>query len=49
MGAIKPLSRCTRLINRRREDHMYEWTFSATADWAVGLLLVATIVSMLFV
>jgi hypothetical protein len=28
---------------------MYEWTFSATADWAVALLLAAAIVAALFV
>jgi len=28
---------------------MYEWTFSATAEWVVGALLLAVIVAMLFV
>jgi len=28
---------------------MYEWTFSATAEWVVGALLLAVIVGMLFV
>jgi hypothetical protein len=29
--------------------HMYEWTFSASAEWVVGLLLVAVIVAAMFV
>jgi hypothetical protein len=29
--------------------HMYEWSFSASAEWVVGLLLLAVIVSMMFV
>jgi hypothetical protein len=29
--------------------HMHEWSFSATAEWVVGALLVATIVAMVFV
>jgi len=28
---------------------MYEWTFSATAEYVVGALLVMTIVVMMFV
>jgi len=28
---------------------MYEWTFSATAEWVVGALLAAVIVAMIFV
>jgi len=28
---------------------MYEWTFSASAEWVVGLLLVAVIVATMFV
>jgi len=28
---------------------MYEWTFSATAEYVVGVLLVMTIVVMMFV
>jgi hypothetical protein len=28
---------------------LYEWTFSATAEWVVGLLLAAVIVTLLFV
>jgi hypothetical protein len=30
-------------------DAMYEWTFSATAEWVVGALLVMTILATLFV
>jgi hypothetical protein len=32
-----------------RKRAMYEWTFSATAEWAVGLLLGAVVVAMLLV
>jgi len=28
---------------------MFEWTFSATAEWVVGALLVVTILATLFV
>jgi hypothetical protein len=28
--------------------HMHEWTFSASAEWVVGLLLVAVIVLTMF-
>jgi hypothetical protein len=28
---------------------MYEWTFSATAEWVVAALLAGVIVAMLFV
>jgi hypothetical protein len=28
---------------------MYEWTFSATAEWVVAALLAAVIVAMIFV
>jgi len=28
---------------------MYEWSFSASAEWVVGLLLAVVIVSMMFV
>jgi len=28
---------------------MFEWTFSATAEWVVGVLLLAVIVATLFV
>jgi len=28
---------------------MYEWTFSATAEWVVAALLVAAIVATIFV
>jgi len=28
---------------------MYEWTFSATADWAVAVLLGAAVLAALFV
>jgi len=28
---------------------MYEWTFSATAEWVVGALLIAAIVAVAFV
>jgi len=28
---------------------MYEWSFSATAEWVVGLLLVTVIVAAMFV
>jgi hypothetical protein len=28
---------------------MREWSFSSTAEWVVGVLLVVTIVAMLFV
>jgi hypothetical protein len=28
---------------------MHEWTFSSTAEWVVGLLLVVVVVSMMFV
>jgi len=28
---------------------MYEWTFSSTAEYVVGLLLVVSIVAMMFV
>jgi len=28
---------------------MYEWTFSSTAEWVVGLLLVVVIVATMFV
>jgi hypothetical protein len=33
----------------RRWRAMYEWSFSATAEWVVGALLLAVIVAMLFV
>jgi hypothetical protein len=29
--------------------HMHEWTFSASAEWVVGLLLVVVIVLTMFV
>jgi hypothetical protein len=29
----------------KKGDDMREWTFSATAEWVVGALLVATIVA----
>ena len=32
-----------------RAFRIYEWSFSSTAELAVGALLVATIVSMVFV
>jgi hypothetical protein len=28
---------------------MHDWSFSATADWAVGLMLIAVIVAVMFV
>jgi len=28
---------------------VFEWSFSATAEWVVGVLLVVAIVSMMFV
>jgi len=28
---------------------MYEWTFSATAEWVVGALLVVVLVATMFV
>jgi len=28
---------------------MYEWSFSATAEWVVGVLLVVAIVATMFV
>jgi len=28
---------------------MYEWTFSSTAEWVVGLLLGVVVVSLMFV
>jgi len=28
---------------------MYEWTFSATAEWVVGALLAVVILAMIFV
>jgi hypothetical protein len=28
---------------------VHEWSFSSTAEWVVGLLLVAVVVSMMFV
>jgi hypothetical protein len=28
---------------------MHDWSFSSTAEWVVGLLLVVTLVAMLFV
>jgi hypothetical protein len=33
----------------RRWAEMFEWSFSATAEWVVGVLLLAVIVAMLFV
>jgi hypothetical protein len=30
-------------------EEMYEWTFSSTAEWAVGLLLAATIAVAMFI
>jgi len=27
---------------------MHDWSFSATADWVVGILLVATIATLFF-
>jgi hypothetical protein len=28
---------------------VHEWSFSSTAEWVVGVLLVAVVVSMIFV
>jgi len=28
--------------------HRFEWTFSATAEWVIGMLLLATIVVVMF-
>jgi len=28
---------------------MHDWSFSSTAEWVVGLLLVVTLVAMLFI
>jgi hypothetical protein len=28
---------------------VHEWSFSSTAEWVVGVLLVAVVVSMMFV
>jgi hypothetical protein len=33
----------------REIARMHEWSFSASAEWVVGLLLLAVIVSMMFV
>jgi hypothetical protein len=29
--------------------HMHEWSFSASAEWVVGVLLMVVIVAMMFV
>jgi hypothetical protein len=37
------------LIEGRGETHMREFSFSASAEWVVGALLVVVIVAALFV
>jgi hypothetical protein len=32
-----------------RRGQMFEWSFSATAEWVVGALLAVLIVTMMFV
>jgi hypothetical protein len=32
-----------------REVEMYEWTFSSTAEWVVGVLLMVAIIATMFV
>jgi hypothetical protein len=34
---------------REQEPVMREWSFSASAEWVVGVLLVAAIVAVMFV
>jgi hypothetical protein len=36
-------------VNKRRSPHMRDWTFSGTADLAIGLMLALVIAAMLFV
>jgi len=49
--AVKPLSRGVRLIRRKAKEgrEMYEWTFSSTAEWVVGALLVVVLVAAMLV
>ena len=39
----------TPIQKRNVERKMYEWSFSATAEWMVGALLVVSIVALMFV
>jgi hypothetical protein len=36
-------------LRRQQGGDMQEWTFSATAEWVVGGLLVGAIVAVMFV
>jgi hypothetical protein len=36
-------------LQKRRREAMREWSFSASAEWVVGLLLVFAIVAAAFV
>jgi hypothetical protein len=49
---VKPLAtpiRLTLRIGKWEVIDMYEWTFSSTAEWVIGALLVAAIVAVMFV
>ncbi len=51
--SIKPLRGAVRLnvmkIKEQNMRNMHEWSFSASAEWVVGVLLAVTIVATLFV
>jgi hypothetical protein len=49
--SAKPLRSAVRLTGVKRAGrlNMYDWSFSASAEWVVGALLAATIVATLFV
>jgi hypothetical protein len=36
-------------VSEKEVAAMHDWSFSSTAEWVVGLLLVVTIVAMLLV
>jgi hypothetical protein len=50
MGSTKPFAFRARLTpGEGQVKTMREWTFSATAEWVVGVLLASAIVAALFV
>jgi len=51
MASIKPFPHPVRLTLSERQvsAKMYDWSFSATAEWVVGALLVVAIVATMFV
>jgi hypothetical protein len=38
-----------RLTLWKEENKMYDWSFSSTAEWVVGLLLAVVVVATMFV